>query len=470
MSEHFDAVVVGTGFASSMFLHRFLKVGKRRRILVLERGPRREHSERLARRLDKDTTTGDSYDGRESVKPWGFTLEFGGSSNCWWACTPRMFPDDFEIHSRYGVGSDWPLSYSELEPFYTEVEDLMQVAGPSDSPFPRSRPYPQPPHALSSVDQVLKRAYPEHFFNQPTARPTRSAGRRPACCNNGVCTLCPIDSKFTISNSMADLYRTNGLRLELGSEVQTVQVEAGVAKGVNYLHEGKEHFVHTDLVILGANAIFNPFLLLKSGIPEGPVGKGLVEQVSLNARVYLGGLENLDGSTSITGHGYNFYSGPHRARRAAAMIESWNVPKLRMRRGKWRQVVELKFVFEDLRSPENAVTFRPQSPEKPYLVHKGISKYARAGLDAVQADLANFVSVLPVEHIDIKDLNPTESHILGTTVMGSDPKTSVVDRDLVHHRVRNLLLLGSGAFPTAAPANPTLTLSALSLRAASKLA
>jgi len=53
--------------------------------------------------------------------------------------------------------------------------------------------------------------------------------------------------------------------------------------------------------------------------------------------------------------------------------------------------------------------------------------------------------------------------------MGRDPKTSVVDADLRHHRVRNLLVLGSSTFPTCPPANPTLTLAALSLRAARRL-
>ena len=76
------------------------------------------------------------------------------------------------------------------------------------------------------------------------------------------------------------------------------------------------------------------------------------------------------------------------------------------------------------------------------------------------------MSPLPVENIRVKAPNSTEFHILGTAVMGHDPESSVVDRNLLHHRVRNLFVLGSSAFPTASPANPTLTLSALSLRAA----
>ena len=53
--------------------------------------------------------------------------------------------------------------------------------------------------------------------------------------------------------------------------------------------------------------------------------------------------------------------------------------------------------------------------------------------------------------------------------MGNDAASSIVDRHLVHHRIRNLLVLGASAFPTASPAYPTLTLSALSLWATDHL-
>ena len=50
--------------------------------------------------------------------------------------------------------------------------------------------------------------------------------------------------------------------------------------------------------------------------------------------------------------------------------------------------------------------------------------------------------------------------------MGDKAENSVVDKNLIHHKYRNLFVLGSGAFPTITPANPTITLSALSLMAA----
>jgi choline dehydrogenase-like flavoprotein len=53
--------------------------------------------------------------------------------------------------------------------------------------------------------------------------------------------------------------------------------------------------------------------------------------------------------------------------------------------------------------------------------------------------------------------------------MGDDPATSIVDKHLVHHQIRNLAVLGSSVFPSCAPANPTMTLNALSLFSAEHL-
>ena len=76
---------------------------------------------------------------------------------------------------------------------------------------------------------------------------------------------------------------------------------------------------------------------------------------------------------------------------------------------------------------------------------------------------------LPIERVVATNTGRTAAHIQGTVVMGNDPDSSVVDRNLVHHQYRNLLVLGASAFPTASPAYPTLTVSALALWAADRL-
>jgi choline dehydrogenase-like flavoprotein len=470
--DYFDLVLVGSGFASTFFLHRYLARTRHPvRVLVLERGEVREHRWQLAHRDQIEDEARGSVDVRQSSKRWTFRLAFGGSSNCWWACTPRFLPEDFRLRSTYGVGRDWPLTYDDLEEYYSAAEALMSVSGPDDGPpFPRSRPYPLPPHHFSDPDRLLKRRFPDAFFNQPTARPSRALeSGRPRCCASGVCGRCPIDSKFTILNSLAGVYRDPRVTLTSGATVTALDVSNDRVRGVHFQHAGSRQSVRADLVGLGANALFNPFLLLRSGLADGNAGQGLLEQVSVNVMVDLDGIDNFQGSTSITGSGYMLYAGAHRRERAAALMESWNVPLLRDERGKWRRRLRLKFIFEDLPQLENQVVAADAT--RPAIHYARHSSYAQRGLDHLESDLSHVLEALPVERYQIvrPDALTTEGHILGTTVMGTDAADSVVDRDLVHHRVRNLLVLGGSVFPTISPANPTLTICALSLRAADRV-
>jgi choline dehydrogenase-like flavoprotein len=469
----FDLVLVGSSFASSFFLHRYLQLASSSvRVLVLERGENRDHRWHLVHRDELIREAAESYDGRDSSKPWVFRLAFGGSSNCWWACAPRLLPEDFRLRSTYGVGRDWPISYDDLEEYYCDAEQLMAVSGPADgSPYPRSRPYPQPPHRFSAPDREFKRRFPTSFFQQPAARPSRALeSGRPRCCANGVCSRCPIDSKFTILNSLSDLYRDPRVTLLTGATALDIDVASGCVTGVRYRHAGAEHVASADLVALGANALFNPFLLLRSGIVDGRAGEGLVEQTSRDVLVDLRGIDNFQGSTSITGLGYMLYSGDHRRRHAAALMESWNVPLLRDERGKWRQRIQLTFIFEDLPQRANRVT-TGSDPTRPVVQYGAHSDYTTRAIAALESELPDILAALPVERYEIvaPDRPRSEGHNLGTTCMGHDPATSVVDPDLVHHRIRNLLVLGGSVFPTISPANPTLTICALSLRAADRL-
>jgi choline dehydrogenase-like flavoprotein len=94
------------------------------------------------------------------------------------------------------------------------------------------------------------------------------------------------------------------------------------------------------------------------------------------------------------------------------------------------------------------------------------SEYAKKAADRIPQMVDKLAEALPIERIFSTSLGTTAAHIQGTVVMGDDPATSVVDRYLAHHQYRNLLVLGSSAYPSASPSYPTLTVSALSLWAA----
>jgi choline dehydrogenase-like flavoprotein len=468
----YDTIIVGSGFASSFFLHAHLRrMPATARVLVLERGPHADHAWQVEHRSNSPVDEATTFErAGDPAKEWLFSVGFGGSSNCWWACTPRMLPNDFRMRSVYGVGRDWPVGYDELETFYCDAEEIMQISGPDDGPFPRSRPYPQPPHRFTDPDRLLKARHPRQYFNMPTARARVATDTRAACCANAVCRLCPVDAKFTVQNGMRRTYDDPRVTVRLGAQALAVETTAGVATGVRYAHQGETKLAKGSLVALGANALFNPFLLLRSGFDDPQLGRRLHEQASVDATVFLDGVDNFQGSTSITGHGYMLYDGPHRSSYAGCLIEAWNRPFFRLEPGRYRQLLRLKFVFEDLPSSDNRVQVSARDPSLPEAFFSARSDYVMAGIRELSNNLPRVLEGLPVERVELSGkIAATEAHVQGTTVMGDDPADSVVDKRLVHHKVRNLLVLGGSVFPTGAPANPTLTLSALSLYAATHL-
>lgn len=474
MAAHYDVILVGTGFASSFFLMRYLEhAPPTARVLVLERGNEDTKAWQLANRRHTSIDPDDTFENLTPAKEWYTSPGFGGNSKCWMGGTTRMMPGDFKLKSRYGVGVDWPISYEDLESHYGAAEQVMLVSGPKDSPMPRSQPFQLPPHRFSDPDALLKNRFPEGWYHMATSRASIQTGKRGVCCASGICGLCPTDAKFTIQNGLAYLYRDPRVTLQLRSAVETVETAGGVARAVTYLREGKPQRDTADLIVLGASALFNPHILLRSGFTHPLLGRRLHEQMPVYATLDLKGVKGYNGSTVLSGLGYLFYEGDHRRDYAACMIETWSSPfayrpseALRLERGRWNERLMLGFLFDDIPSDANRVTVNPSNPAVPRVEFTDYSDYAKTAADRIPQMIDRLAQALPIERLVSTSLGTTAAHIQGTVVMGNDPATSVVDRHLIHHQFRNLLVLGSSAYPTASPAYPTLTISALSLWAA----
>jgi choline dehydrogenase-like flavoprotein len=480
----YDLILVGTSFASSFFLHEYLRHAKPdAKILVLERGRRFSYRELLEIRHGL-RTIGDRTFRRSGRKPWLYAPSFGGTSNMWYGNTPRFLPEDFELHSRFGVGVDWPIGYDDLEPYYCDAEDLMTISGPSErSPFPRSRAYPQSAHELSNPEKLLLARH-DDFHPCPTAR--AHDGPRPevptdraACCASFTCNFCPTDSKFTVLNGLAHIYDDPRVELRLGAVVQSLTSAEQIVTGVEWLQEDpnllagpeavagrRDASATAEIVALGANALFNPHILLRSGLDDGIVGRYLHEQVGVDALISLDGVDAFNGSTSCTGHHYRFARGEHRRERAALLLETFSRIHLRIGKGKWRQSLRVTGVYEDMPDAQNRVTVDGRDETRPLTRFRTYSSYAQRSIDRFAQDLEIMLEGLPVEDMSIEKPRDSEGHILGTARMGSDPASSVVDGDQIHHRLRNLYVLGGSSFPTSSTANPSLTIAALSLRSA----
>jgi choline dehydrogenase-like flavoprotein len=323
---------------------------------------------------------------------------------------------------------------------------------------------------MTAVDRVMRQAQPEFHVPIATARASVSLSERPRCCSAARCSLCPVDAKFTFDNGFRNLRGNPAVEFRVGCEVTHLEVVNGTVTAVTYRNGGREYGVGGDLVVLGANAIHSPAILLRSGVHHPLTGVGIHEQVAYSVEVLLDGLDNFDGSTITTAINYMLYDGDFRKEHGGALIYFENrwPDGLRKEFGRWRQTAPLIVVVEDLLQTQNRVEIDPDG--MPRVLHERVSDYARLGLERSLAGLEKVVAPLPVERIEFRGVWPTISHIQGSLRMGADPSSSVVASRQVHHTIRNLVVVGSAVFPTCPCASPSLSVAALSLRSAKLLA
>ncbi len=278
--DELDYVIVGVGAAGGVLLQRLARAGFR--VAGLEAGPfwdtERDwvSDEKGSHRLywedlrisggDDPLTFGSNNSGRG----------VGGSSVHWAAFTPRFHPSDFEIHSRDGVGVDWPMSYQELKPYYELLELEMPVAGPARFPWGDPHGYAYGPHPSGGVGNVLiegaTRLGIEVSIGGPVGILSGSRNDRPHCIYRGFCVQgCKVGAKAsTLVTHVPDAIASGA---EVRDHAMVSRVRLGKdnrVTGVEYIdRDGRERFQKAKAVILSGYAIETPRLLLNSACP-GP--------------------------------------------------------------------------------------------------------------------------------------------------------------------------------------------------------
>lgn len=467
-NELYDLVIIGSGFGSSFFLSEALK-HEPGRVLVLEWGQYNPWTWQIENRTNSPVSWGSTFVNTTPEKPWNTTIGFGGGTNCWFGQTPRFHPNDFKLKSLYGVGKDWPISYADLEPYYCEAEEIMQVAGDSamGAVLPRSKPFPLPAHKGSTPDRIMMQATPDTHFIMPTARASRQTDTRTKCCANLTCNLCPVQAKFSAINGFKREYADGQVDICFNAEVVRLNSDSNHVSSLIFSSEGQEHQVKAESFVLGANGIQSPAILLRSGMDYAETGKRLHEQYSISVEAYLDGVGNFDGSTITTGLNYSLADGEFRKRHSSVLVAFEN----RWTRGfrpdvkRLTETLPMLIVADNIPSTDNFVGIDANSG-KAVVTHLHESKYAKDGIKNALDKLPSLLSPLPVEKIFAGRLRGSESHVQGTLRMGLEGDGSIVDRNQIHHKYRNLIIVGSSVFATCSPANPSLTISALSIRAA----
>lgn len=325
-----DVVTVGAGWTAGILAWKLTAAGLR--VVSLEQGPSRwatpdfEHNHDSLRymirkammvNLRKETWTW-RPNPRSPALPLRQYGSFhpgqgiGGAGIHWAAQTWRFYPSDYQYRThhidRYGEAKlsagnriqDWPLTYEELEPHYTQAEHDIGIGGhdgnlngeiiEGGNPFegPRSKPYPLPPLEPSIPATMFSQACRElgyHPFRQPAAILSQAyqglaLQPRSGCLYCGFCTRygCEVDAKASANCVHIPVAMATG-RYEIRTQSKVLRVNIGrdgLATGVTYLDllTGEEHIQPADIVILSAFTLENVRLMLLSRHRTHPNGIG----------------------------------------------------------------------------------------------------------------------------------------------------------------------------------------------------
>jgi glucose dehydrogenase len=519
-----DVIVIGGGIAGGLAAHKLASAGAD--VLVLESGPEL-HRGQIVERFRNSAYKGDFMDPYPAAE-WAPQPKFqpkdnnyliqkgpdpyrgmylrgtGGTTWHWAGQAFRLLPNDFRLRSLYDQGRDWPISYDDLEPFYTEAEYQMGVSGEEDLGCPRSRPYPMPGVVLSHGIQHIREQLGQGRYRLtigPQARNSVPYQGRPACCGNNNCMpVCPVDAMYHGGISIQRA-REAGARVLANAVVYRLETDAkGNIVAAHVLDPDKQtHRVTGKIFVLTANGLESPRLLLNSVDDKHPRGlANSSDMVGRNLMDHPGSsVEFLARDPVWFGRGpmrpasmNDFRDGAYRRDFAATRIDIAATNPVRMlterllAKGVYGEALNatlkhqaehyvlLKSLFEMLPDPENRVV--PSRTQKdawgiPRLeIHYRFPDYVHKAYEACLKDFAAIAGMLGGTDVvySPRGVYDNNQHITGTMIMGADPATSVVSGECRTHDHANLFIGGTGIMPSSATVNSTLTGVALSLKMA----
>ena len=502
--DDYDVIIVGSGFGGVMAAHELVRSG--RRVLMLERGgwvARNEQNSGPNGSLELtpyySAETPYRVDAGGRARTIGSCACVGGPSVFFGGVALRMRERDFvpEAEVVGESGTQWPITYEELEPYYCRAEQILDVAGESGrdpTEPPRSQPYPQTPAALSAsslrIGAAARRLGLCPFPLPLTIKHAEGPGRR-ACVGCGSCDTfaCAIEAKGDLATAvLPDLIR-RGLVVVDNVVATRLVVEAGGVRGLEVFDKATScnRRLRSRAVVLAAGAIGTPHLLLASGLgaERGSTGRFLTRHCS--AIVY--GLFSRDPSDGVPFHKqlgiHDFYfGGLHTRATRLGSIQQMAPPPVGLVKthapavlhgivpAVARRIAGLLVMAEDQPVVDNEVTIDcgvPTAFGLPQLTirHRHTSRDVaarRALVRAAKSILAEAGAITTYVH-------PIEtfSHAIGTARMGLDAASSAVDRFGRVHGVEALYVVDGSALPSVGAVNPSLTIAANALRIAEQM-
>lgn len=515
-----NVAIIGSGIAGTLIAYELTQRGYT--VEVFEKGPgyAYPHAQQFAEQVQYlYTRPGD--DAPPDIKNLSFNRDLpfnpnsrgerlmreGGSATAWQGITPRMHPNDFRTQSLYGYGMDWPLSYDELEPYYVRAETMLGISGSADdNPFagPRSAPYPLPPFELSYEDQIFAERLMENegivLHTTPQARTRLAYEDRAGCQNFGTCATCPIGARYSPQYHLQKAVATGLCNVRTNVSVRRILTDESGQRAVAVAYQDNDsnevQEFSADVIVVAAGAFESARLLLLSatdahpnglGNSSGHVGRNLafhhlwVGTLRYGAKFFPGRFGGW------TGMSQQFHNAETRGQHAAVKVE---FSSLRLGTSvRWQDVDDLEELFERASLYRRLMTIHAESPtdENKFVrlsseADRFGDRFAHVQYQGNEFDAAThafglalferFRSATGAEVAFTPGVDDYASgaHHMGTTRMSADVAGGVVNPFGEVHDVENLFMVGSGVFVgPSGPVNPTLTISALTLRTADYL-
>jgi choline dehydrogenase-like flavoprotein len=530
-SDTVDFVIVGSGAAGGIIAKELATAGHS--VVVLEQGPRLteaqfEHDEfgiLQYKNVNNPATQPQTFRATpQQAAQEAWTLIYGrmvGGSNAhftgnFWRLRPSDFKEASVLGGVPGTGlADWPITYEELEPYYTKAEWELGVSGvPGPFDPPRSRPYPMPPLPVKSSGVLMDRgarALGLHSQPSPMAINSQPYNGRPPCQHCGFCLffMCEFRAKSTAMVTMLPLAEATG-RCEIRPEsyVARVEIDAnGRATGVAYFDARKQlQLQKAKAVVLCANGGETARLLLNSGSSRfkdglanssGLVGKYLMFNTYFGVTAEFEHPLNEFKSVQNTRLVLDFYeTDPRRGFYGGGGIDArfdkypitfalgglpadaptWGPGFARALGEQFTRSMYFGTHGTSLPLESNNVTLDPVLKDAwglpcmrvTYKDHPDDLKNSEF-LNSQALRIAQAAGSLKAWAQPVQPQNQSV-HLLGTCRMGNDPRSSVVDKFHRTHDVRNLFICDGSSMVTSSRGQPTETISALAFRAGEHMA
>ncbi|MCW5744821.1 MAG: GMC family oxidoreductase [Alphaproteobacteria bacterium] len=434
----------------------------------------------------------------------------GGGTVLYTAHYPRMHPSDFRVRSLDGVADDWPIDYWTLEPYFAENDRMTGVAGLAGDPaYPPHQPT-LPAVPLGRTGTLYARAANKlgwHWWPSDIAVATSEVDGRAKCINLGHCTPgCAQGAKASVDITYWPAALRAGVELRTRCRVREITTDdRGMASGVVYYDaNGVERFQPAEMVILAANGIGTPRLLLNSASTRFPNGlansSGLVgRNLMLHPWPIVSGYvaDELDGGRApitslwskqfyetdasrdfVRGYTLQFGRGTGPATEAITSAASgrlpWGRDHHRVYRGLLNHRVAIGVACEDLPEAHNRVTLDPvlkdshgiPAPRIDYTLSDNTRRMMEHGI----ASAEEILTAAGAKNLSAsRTVLNSPGHLLGTARMGTDPARSVVNEWGRCHDVKNLFIVDGSIWVTSGGVNPTSTIQALALYIADRI-